>query len=159
MELWIAGQDRSEDLGRELADTAAARADRGLALLMEGEAEILGLGTSADTAGYLAEHIRLMRIRTGVEASQFAFRGSPGVVGRLMYGIRRFLWKILRYQHDWFTFHQNNVNAQLAYGLDFEHEQRSEAMRGLDERVKRLEASVAELSRQTGGTRDGTTAG
>ena len=54
--------------------------------------------------------------------------------------IRRFLWNLLRYQHDWMSSRQNSINVQLSYELEFEKEERKKQVAELERRVRELES-------------------
>jgi hypothetical protein len=130
LKLQVAGKDRSGDLGREIAGVAAARSDHGLATQIAYEMDVLGLRSAGSTAEYLDRHVGILRVRNQVDPSAF-----EGPMGR----VRRFLWNLLRYQHDWTSFRQNSINVQLSYELEFEKEERKKQVAELDRRIRELE--------------------
>ena len=132
--LQVAGKDRSDDLGREIAG-AAARPDHGLARHIAYEMDVLGLRTAPCEEEYLDRHVKILRARNQVDPSSFAGSVSCGIMDR----IRRFLWKLLRYQHDWMSFRQNSINVQLSYELEFEKEDRKKQVAELERRIHELE--------------------
>ena len=143
MKVVVAGRDESEGLGGELSRAAGQRPDAGLASLMAGEADILRLGWRGTEHDYLARHVELMRIRHAVDAGDFAAPSRPGALGRVFGVVRRFLWRVLRYQHDWVLFRQGAVNAQLAHELALEHAERARQTADLERRVRALEERAA----------------
>jgi len=68
--------------------------------------------------------IELLRDRSVVETQAFEFPRKPGPGGSVMYYVRAFLWKLLRYQHDRMSSRQNRINALIISAL----EQRTEAL-------------------------------
>jgi hypothetical protein len=135
LKLQVAGKDRSSDLGRELAGSAAARPDHGLATHIAYETDVLGLRSAESAAEYLDRHVKILRVRNQVDPSAFEGPGSGG----LMVRVRRFLWNLLRYQHDWTSFRQNSINVQLSYELEFEKEERKKQDAELEQRIRELE--------------------
>jgi len=130
LKLQVAGKDRSGDLGREIAGSAAVRPDHGLATLIAYEMDVLGLCSADSAAEYLDRHVKVLRVRNQVDPSAF-----EGPMGR----VRRFLWNLLRYQHDWTSFRQNSINVQLSYELEFEKEERKKQVAELERRIRELE--------------------
>jgi len=154
--LLINGRDRSEDVGKQLIETARQRPDCGLSKQIAEEMDVLALKSTGKMTAYLDRHVELLRSRNCVDTTHFVFPVSrpewfgasdaarPGVVGHVMYLLKRFLWKVLRYQHDWMAFHQNSINVQLAYELEFEKEAREKDVKALEERLNRLESVAVE---------------
>lgn len=155
MRLFINGGDRSEDVGEQLIETARQRPDCGLSRQIAEEMDVLTLKSTGKMTAYLDRHVELLRSRNCVDTAHFDFPVSrlraqasdaarPGVVGCVMYLIRRFFWKALRYQHDWMAFHQNSINVQLAYELEFEKAEREKQIADLEKRLNRLESVAVE---------------
>jgi hypothetical protein len=139
MKIIVAGQDRSAGLGGELETALASRNDQGLGRRFADEGDVKALGAAADTADYLDRHLKLLRSRNCVDLNAFSFPRGRGPGGRLAHLLRRFLWKLLRYQHDWTVFQQNAVNVQVAAGMEFEAEERRKRVAELEQRISRLE--------------------
>ena len=142
MRVRIAGRDRTDDLGRELTERSRLRPDCGLALRIAQEADVLSLSHSRSTADYSAGQMRLLRSRNCVDTSQFDVPARAGLLGRMAAVFKRFLWRVLRYQHDWSVFRQNSTNVQLSYELEFEREERAKQIADLERRVRELEARL-----------------
>jgi hypothetical protein len=151
MKLEIAGRDRSADLGSDIASAAAARKCPALEALIAREMPITKLGACADTDCYLATHIELTHARNCVEPREFDTPGRNGMCGGILHAVRRFLWKILRYQYDWMAFRQNAINIQSNYQLKFEHEDRVRIIGKLEERIRKLESLLKEKKGGDGG--------
>lgn len=151
MRLLINGRDRSEDVGEQLIETARQRPDCGLSRQIAEETDVLTLKSTGRITAYLDRHIELLRSRNCVDTAHFDFPARPGLMGCLMYLIRRFLWKVLRYQHDRMAFHQNSINVQLAYELEFEKEARKKDVKALEERLNRLESV---MDKKAGGEKE-----
>lgn len=137
----VAGRDRSEDLGKELIEASRQRPDFGLSQQIAEETDVLALKSAGKMSDYLDRHVTLLRSRNCVDTAFFDIPAKQGIAGRVMYLIRRFLWKVLRHQHDWMAFHQNSINVQLAYELEFEKEAREKEIKALEERLNRLESA------------------
>lgn len=139
--LRIAGRDCSRDLGPQLEEAARAREDRGVAVSVGAEGEILSLRTARDLAEYQQIHGELLRSRSGVDTSRFRAPGGDGARAWLRGMVWRLLWRVLRYQHDWVTFRQNTVNMQLLCRSEVEREIRAGQIAELERRVRDLETS------------------
>ena len=143
MRLSIAGEDCGHTFGEEIVESARCRRDERLEAALAQEAVLLGLKGSRHTADYLQRHIERFRSRTGIDPAGFSTPGRPGVCGRLLHLVRTGLWRLLKYQHEWLVFRQNTVNRQLAYELDFEHEERRWTETALEQRLLDLERRLA----------------
>jgi hypothetical protein len=142
MKIRVAGRDRTDELGAALIERSRRRPDCGVSRLVANEADVLSLSACKDTSEYLRRHIELLRSRNCQDAALFDTPAGPGLLGRIMHGIRLLLWKLLRYQHDWTIFRQNATNVQLSYELEFEREIRARQIAELEERVRELEAAL-----------------
>lgn len=140
--LLINDRDRSEDIGEQLIETARQRSDCGLSRQIADEMDVLALKSAKEMRAYLDRYVELLRSRNCVDTDQFVFSARPGLAGRILYLIRRFLWKALRYQHDWMAFRQNAINVQLTYELEFEKAAREKDVKALEERIDRLESMM-----------------
>ncbi len=147
----IAGTDRSSDLGAEVSSVAARRRSSSLEHAIQSEADVIAKETAADEAEYLFEQIALLRTRSNVDPNRLDISSRPGFSGRVMRTLRQFLWKLLRYQHDWMFFHQNTINAEMVHLLDSESKVRSQQCAVLEERLRVLEET---LSRDSNSDKD-----
>jgi hypothetical protein len=144
MKLRIAGRDESATLGRQIEAAAAQRPDpAGLGPLLDREAPVLTDGWRGDAATFADRHIALMQVRQAVDTGEFAASTRAGMLGVAMGWVRRFLWKLLRYQHDWVTFRQSAINEQLLHALVLERQARADRDRDLERRLAALEAKAA----------------
>ena len=151
MKLIVAGRDRTRDLGEALERQARNRPASALTRRIADERDVLALKASDSESVWLDRHLDLLRNRNCLDTNAFAVCAGRGPAGRLLFGLRRFFWKILRYQHDWHVFQQNSVNVQLSYGLEFERDERRRQAADLDRRMQVLEARVGGKTRRPEG--------
>jgi len=121
----IAGDDRTQDI-LSGADATPPSADPA-ALLLQARNE----------AEYLSQLLSKLRTESGLRTTALNPSTRPGPLGRLQGALRRFLWKLLRYQHDHMAFQQSAINTQTAAALEF---LRTEYRRDLDRLAERLDA-------------------
>ena len=144
MQLTVGGKDRAADLGRQVAAEAARlQASGGIGALSPGHSA-LALRASADRDDYLRRFIELLRLRHGLRTADYYVPRAPGLRGLLSAALKKYLWKLLRYQHDRMAFQQNLVNELAIAALEF---QRAESERDLAE----LKRRVAALEQGRGG--------
>lgn len=147
MNIIVAGQDRSRELGQDLRREAEAlaRADtsRRPAEIPPGIAA-LNLRNAKSESAYLDELMRLLRYRDGVSPLPYRIPVAPGLRGRLLGRVKEFFWKLLRYQHARMAFRQNLINTQLTSALEFELTARQKEVADLQKRVAALEGGGAE---------------
>ncbi|MCC5846834.1 MAG: hypothetical protein JJU29_01975 [Verrucomicrobia bacterium] len=148
MKLIIAGNDRSEDLAKELEQSAARHPDGGLLSLLEGEAAILCLKDAPDEFDYRVRHLLLIRSRHSVDPTLWTIPLGRGVSGRLFYWIRRILWKLLFPFLSRMAFEQNTVNQMLMNQLVLEHQTQEKARRELDRRLRELENRMGPVAEE-----------
>ena len=145
MKIWINGNDESDTLGKDLTEKAATLAHEAYANLSQGASEILSLRSAESNAEYLDRYVNVVRKRGGVDPALYSQPRTPSLKGTISYTIRMFLWRILRYQHFWMAFHQNDINAMHAKVLDFEHQEHNRQISELEGRMKQLEAQIKTL--------------
>jgi len=133
MRVWVNGVPDDATAGAA-AGSAKAVSDPALDLLIEGESAVLELRRAANEADYLRRHIALMRIRASLDPARFTLSGRRGLAGLAGLFVRRVAWRLLRYQHEWFAFHENAILNQLAHEIDCLHD---ETNRRLD-RIEKL---------------------
>jgi hypothetical protein len=121
----IAGEDRTQDI-LPGTDTHPPATDPA-ALLLQARNE----------AEYLSRLLSKLRTESGLHTSTLTPSTRPSPLGRLQGTIRRFLWKLLRYQHDHMAFQQSAINTQTAAALEF---LRAEYQHDLNRLSKRLAA-------------------
>ena len=145
MKIVVTGADRSEDLGQEITNAARAMvASRGrdeLPVFLATEDSVLSLRDAKTEAGYLDRLTTVMLSRTGVGTFDFYIPRKPGPLGSAGAAVKRFLWKLLRYQHDRVAFQQNSINIQLTAAIEF---MRAE----YQQKIVTLEKKVAELEKK-----------
>ncbi len=141
MEILVNGQDRSDSLGGEIEREAEKLCDSGLEEALRRERPVLDLGSCRDESEFQHRHAALLRSRNCVDTARFQLPAPRGPVGRLAYMVRLFLWKVLRYQHDWMSFAQNSINIQFMGQLEMERRAREKTFLELEQRVRRIEES------------------
>jgi hypothetical protein len=136
----------------ELQQAAATLSDADLAERIAGETEILDLCTAPDESAYLERLLQIYGTRTQLDFSRMPVPSSKGIKGKLLAPLRRLLWGLMRYPHDWTAFQQNAVNEQAikALSLAVKEQRRENAL--LRKRVDALEQAgdtVGDPGRQT----------
>ena len=135
MKILISGKDCSHDPGSRIAAEAAERMRDPRCAFLPPEISALSLRDARTEREYDDQFVRLVRAKSPVNTQDFDLPPRPGLAGAVYAAVRKFLWRLLRYQHDRVVFRQNFVNAQVASALEF---QQSE-IRRLEERVRALE--------------------
>lgn len=141
MHLYIAGQDRSTDIGGELSQRAARH--QGPASRWTSDDSALSLKKARNEDEYMARYCRLLRLRYALTTSDFPIPARPGAAGSLLRSIKGFLWKLLRYQHDRMAGQQNTVNELLVSALDFQRTGMQRTVARLEQRIRELETEQA----------------
>jgi len=139
MKIIVANRDRSDDLGQQLAAAARERADRSVPGAFSPQHSALSLKKARTGTEYLSAFIRLLRIRGDLKTTPFDIPAKPGIHGRLSAGIKKFLWKVLRYQHDRMAFQQQIINELMTCMMEFEKASREKEIHALKRRVAALE--------------------
>lgn len=141
MKLRIAGRDESATLGPQIEAAAARRPDpRGFGALLDRETPVLTEGWRGEAATFAERQLALMAVRQCVDTGEFVLSVRAGALGAAMSWVRRFLWKLLRYQHDWMAFRQSAINEQLLHALVLERRARAHERQDLERRLAALEA-------------------
>ncbi|MGQ9662598.1 MAG: hypothetical protein ACUVWX_09725 [Kiritimatiellia bacterium] len=144
MQVQVAGENRAADFGSELSDQAkrlvAAVAQH--RLLRDEQWSALSLRHCRSEAEFLDRLLDLMWSRAELNTRDFYIPRRRGVRGRLLAGIKRILWKLLRYQHDQMAFQQNTVNTQLTVALAFIRAEYRLKLFELERRLESLEKAV-----------------
>jgi len=149
MKITVAGQDCTEKLGGEIRQKAAAlKKLTGRAAPPEVSAEIgaLVLHKASSDADYLDHFVRLLRYRDAFDTYDFDIPRRPGPFGTVLAGIKRILWKLLRYQHDRIAFRQNMINGLFTNAIEFEMAERKKADAELGQRLDKAEALLSKLT-------------
>lgn len=132
-QILIAGDDRTTDILPESAAPGQTPDANPAAVLLQARHE----------AEYLSALLAKLRTESGLRTTGFNHATRPGPLGRLQGFTRRFLWKLLRHQHDHMAFQQNAVNAETAAALEY---LRAEYRRDLDRLALRLDALESQAS-------------
>lgn len=142
MKLIVNGQDRTADLGAELAAAARQRPANQKPFAVAEAISALRLQTANTEGEYTAELLRLLRYRDNVDTLPFEIPHKPGWCGTLTAKFKTLLWKLLRYQHDRITGRQNLINHLFSSALECEHRQRAQEIRDLQRRLAELEQKL-----------------
>ncbi len=134
--VWVSGEDRTADLGREIADAARARAQEVRPGFLSPQHSALQLKDAADTGEYQRIYNRLIGMRFGIDTAAAEWPSRRGLCGRIARAVQKALWKLLRHQHERMAYQQNLINELLVAGLEF---QRDRFQAELDALKKRLE--------------------
>ena len=142
MRLTVANSDVTDGLGQEVSSSAramvAAKTRDELPIFLQVRDSVLSLRAAKNEADYLDRLTTLMLSRTGIGTLDFHIPRRPGFIGNCGAALKRFLWKLLRYQHDRVAFQQNCINIQLTAAIEF---MRAE----YEHKIEALERKVAEL--------------
>jgi len=143
MELFVAGKDRSSDIGVEL--TRRSIRHQGALSPWSPADSALTLKESTSPDDYLDRTVRLMRLRGAVSTEAFPIPGRSGAAGTLLRKIKTILWKLLRYQHDRMAFQQNAINELIIGSIEFQQSVSKQTVGDLERRVAQLETELASL--------------
>jgi hypothetical protein len=149
MQIIIAGEDRTGELGEKIRQNAAGlKRLTGRSAPPEISAEIgaLTLRKASSDAEYLRHFLRLLRYRDAFDTYDFDIPRRPSPLGAVMSGLKKFLWKLLRYQHDRIAFRQNLINGLFTGAVEFEAAERKKTDDDLARRLAGLEARLDKLS-------------
>ncbi len=141
MKIWVAGQERTEQLAPALQQAAAELAAANPIPPRPALLDALALRQARDPAEFLAGFVCQARAKCHVDPALVVVPAAPGWRGRLSTLVRGALWKLLRHQHAQVMQQQNLVNGYLADALEYEQELLAE----LRARVARLEARAGSL--------------
>lgn len=143
MKIIVAGEDCALSLGTEIRQAAAAlKKLTGRAAPPKISAEIgaLALHQATSDSDYLQHYLRLLRYRDAFDTCDFDIPRAPGLFGAVLGGVKKILWKLLRYQYDRIAFRQNLINGLFTGALEFEIAERKRREGELGKRLERLEA-------------------
>lgn len=140
MKIIVNSQDRTPELESRIRDAIRSREGGPKPADISPEIGALRLAEAKTEAEYQELLLRLIRYRDNVDTLPFDIPRRPGLLGGLMAGVRRFLWKLLRYQHDRVTSRQNLINSTLSAAIEFEHRLMRSRIEELQKRIGDLEA-------------------
>ena len=138
VKITISGQDRTEELEPYLREQASRSRAHPESVQLPLELSALSLWNANDEDDFTGRYVRLARRKQHTETLKFYIPRKPGPRGAVMAAVRRFLWKLLRYQHDRMAFRQNVINTQMGTALELQQDE-TEALRArIVELEKRL---------------------
>ena len=86
--------------------------------------------------------MELLRHRSQIDTLPFDFPRKPGLAGAVMFKVRAFLWKLLRYQHDRMSSRQNRVNAWMINSLEAQVATLNDKVEDLRKQLERTTGSA-----------------
>jgi hypothetical protein len=140
MSIIVAGQPSALLEEQVTRDAANMRRSARQPATVSPEIGATALCHSTTEAGYHENFLRLLRYRDAVDTLDFDIPCRPGRIGRYIQLMKRYLWKLLRYQHDRITFRQNMINGLFTQALENELLLRRRETEELRARVAALEA-------------------
>lgn len=140
MKIIISGQDRTAELEPDIREQAARCRAHPESVHLPKELSALSLWGARDEDDFTGRYVRLAQIKQHTDTLRFHIPRKPGPLGAAMAAFRRFLWKLLRYQHDRMAFRQNIINTQFATSLELQQDE-TEALRA---RIVALEQRLGE---------------
>lgn len=143
MKILIAGQDHTLSLGAEIRQNAAdlkKLTGRAAPPKISSEIGALALHKARSDTEYLSHYLQLLRYRDAFDTYDFDIPRKAGFCGAIMAGFKKFLWKLLRYQHDRIAFRQNLINGLFTNAIEFEMEERQHKDQEICMRLERIEA-------------------
>ncbi|MDD5483454.1 MAG: hypothetical protein PHP98_07370 [Kiritimatiellae bacterium] len=149
MQIIIAGEDCTGELGAKIRQSAARlKKLTGRSAPPEISAAIgaLTLRKASSDAEYLRHFLRLLRYRDAFDTYDFDIPRRPAPLGAVLAGLKKFLWKLLRYQHDRIAFRQNLINGLFTGAVEFEAVERKKADDDLARRLARMEERLDKLA-------------
>ena len=147
MKIAVAGKDRADDLGRQVAADAAHLKASGSIGSLAPEHTALRLKRSVNPDDYLYHFIELLRMRHGIRTADYYIPRGPGLRGKVAVALKTFLWKLLRYQHDRITLQQSLVNELEINAVEFQRDRLNQEVAELRRRIERLEQGQAKDAR------------
>lgn len=138
-----------EKLVREIQETVERKAAEGVyADARVARAERANLVNFKDDEEFLAFYLNALREAAVVDINDFEIRERrSGAVAPLLVRLKKTIWSLLKFYTYRMWSQQNSVNGLLVTGLESLHER-------YDEKIKRLEARIAELETKLGQPKD-----
>lgn len=149
MNIIVAGENRTHDLGAEIQKAAALlkkKTGRSAPPQISPEIGALVLHKAGCDGDYLDNFIRLLRYRDAYDTYDFDIPRRPGLVGAIMARIKKILWKLTRYQHDRIAFRQNLINGLFTSAIEFESDERRRKDNEINGRLARAEEMLDKLA-------------
>ncbi|HMP89831.1 MAG TPA: hypothetical protein PJ991_06505 [Kiritimatiellia bacterium] len=134
----IAGQDQSELFRNEVDARYDALINDSRVGVRPGSLDVGLLSDQPNPEAMDRAFVELLRHRSQIDTLPFDFPRKPGRLGKLMFTIRAFLWKLLRYQHDRMSSRQNRVNAWIINHLEAQINAQNEKIEELRKQIERL---------------------
>ncbi len=141
MQITVAGQNRSDELGPILEQNVSGRsAIADIQARIDEQADVLALKEFRTSTAFLDAFTQLVSRKGYVQPDTFPLPCAQGPASRVFGSLRRVLWKLTRWQSDAMAFQQNAANQQLAGLLAFEKAERERQVQALQERLDALES-------------------
>jgi len=129
---------------RHCQEAATLLVDGDLADRLSGEMRVMMRGK--DEQSTLLRLLDVVGGRTQIGFERMRRPPVAGMRGRILETVRRVLWSLMRWPHDWLAFQQNAVNEQVVRLLTLEVQARRREAAALHQRVEALEREVERLA-------------
>ena len=138
-----------EKLVREIQETVERKAAEGVyADARIARAERPNLVNFRDDEEFLAFYLNSLREAALVDINDFEIRERrAGAIAPLLIKLKKTIWNLLKFYTYRMWSQQNSVNGLLVTGLESLHEK-------YDDKIKRLEARIAELEAKLSNSKD-----
>ena len=143
MKLTVAGRDRSGDLGAAIAEEAGRLKASVAVGTLSPEHSALRLKQAANLEEYITSYMELLRIRHGVQTTDYYIPRRAGIRGKVSSTVKKYLWKLLRYQYERIMFQQNLINELEINSAEFQRDRIKEELAELRHRIASLERGRA----------------
>jgi len=141
MNIWIGGKQQGDVMNDEINRRASDLLNDPLLKPQPGSLDTDLLGNVKDTNQGNVKFLEMLRHKSQIDTQTFTVPRKPGLMGEIMAKVRKFLWKILRYQHDRMSTRQNRVNSWIISLVESRTETLQADMNQLQERLAKLESS------------------
>lgn len=139
MNITVAGQDKTADLGAEVAAEAARLKASGSIGMLSPEHSALRLKEYPGRDDYLRRFIDLLNMRHGVRTADYYIPRGPGLRGKVAVALKTALWKLFRYQHVRIASEQNLINELSINAHAFQRDRLEQELKELRRRIEALE--------------------
>ena len=139
--IWLAGRDLWPEWRSDLQTRARALREDPLLEPLPPSLKATSLGEAPNEQAYLDQAAAMLRRKCHVDTLSYPIPHRRGGLGKLQLAVRKFLWKLLKYQHDRMAFRQNLIHSQIVAQLEYQRDEAKRALAELRARVDRLEGN------------------
>lgn len=138
MQIIVAGNDRTDELGAEIKRSAAMRRRGREPAFVDPAINSLCLSSASSEEEYLSEFVRLLRHRDAFDAMDIDVPRRRGALGWALAGLKMAMWRLLRHQYARIAFRQNLINRMFTNALECETALRERELRELRQKVETM---------------------